>query len=176
MNMPVPPRRLFLAALRGFLPLFAVGALVVPVAAEETKAPETQYRMYDREIPKENLFDITFGSPPPLATERGILIIDAYLDVNGNQRRDPEDTDLVKEITCHVGELDYPVPAFIPGLAYNETHAVNCSGERFQPSLTEKDVFVERRGQVIRVDLPCRAAAVTKTSSTPPAPSVSRQP
>lgn len=156
--------------------LLLVGGAPGFVHSAEDPSQETRYRIYDREIPKESLFDITFGSPPPMATERGILIIDAYIDRNGNNKRDADDPNLEKEISCRIGEIDYPVPAFIPGLGYNDTYTVVCNGEQYQPDVREKSLFIEKRGQVIRVDLPCRPVSQEKTSGLEENGSVSRQP
>jgi len=135
------------------------GTALLAAEPEPSPQPATTYHKQLREMPRETLFDVTFGSPPPLVTERGILIIEAYHDLNANQQRDPEEPELTNQVSCRVGERDYQVPAFIPGLGYNETYTVACTGEAFQPHSSRPDVFIEKRGQIIRLELPCVAAA-----------------
>ena len=91
-----------------------------------------------------------------LPTERGILIIDAFEDLNRNGVQDPDEPILSDEISCTIDKIDYSVPAFIPGLDYNNRYKVRCSGERYMLYSPPKDVFVERRGHVIEVSLPCK--------------------
>jgi hypothetical protein len=106
-------------------------------------------------IEKENLLDLVFGSPPPMATERGILIIDAFHDLNGNGRRDADEGDLDEGVFCLVDDIEYAVPAFIPGLAYDGSYKVLCAGDRYRPTVSKENVFVRQRGQIITLDLPC---------------------
>lgn len=108
---------------------------------------------------KGNIFDLVFGSPPPLATQRGILLIDAYFDKNENGRRDPGEDDLNQEIFCLVDDIEYNVPAFIPGLSYRGSYKILCAGESYVPAIKREDLFIERRGQILRVDIPCRMVA-----------------
>jgi len=138
---------------------------VKPKADDPTKVP-AYYELRDLRPRDESIFDITFGSPPPLATERGILIIDAYNDLNNNQLQDANELSLVEEISCRLGEIDYRVPAFIPGLAYNDNYSIICSGHTYQPTQDQPDVLIEKRGQIIRLNIPCRTrlpAPVTPT-------------
>jgi len=146
--------------------LLATGGAASLLHAEDAGQAPT-YRRQLRELPRESLFDVTFGSPPPLVTERGILIIEAYLDLNDNSRRDSDEPELTDQLSCVVGERDYQVPAFIPGLDYNETYTVACQGKTFRPRSGQPDVFVEKRGQIIRLELPC--TAMEPDSTKPPA-------
>lgn len=129
---------------------------VVKTEVNEPAKVPGRYEITEERPGKESIFDITFGSPPPLATERGILIIDAYNDLNNNQLQDANELPLAEEITCRLGGIDYRVPAFIPGLAYNDSYSVTCSGQTYQPTKEQPEVFIEKRGQVIRLNIPCR--------------------
>jgi hypothetical protein len=131
------------------------GAAVNAEQGEATIVPG-RYEIREYRPKGESIFDITFGSPPPLATERGILIIDAFNDLNNNQRQDENELQLVEDISCRLGDIDYPVPAFIPGLAYNDSYSITCSGRNYQPTLQQPEVFIEKRGQIIRLNIPCR--------------------
>ncbi len=51
---------------------------------------------------------------------------------------------------------DYTIPAFIPGLKYEGNYKLSCQGASFQPALTQPDLFIARRGAIIRLDIPCR--------------------
>jgi hypothetical protein len=132
---------------------------------EPTKAPG-RYEIIEKRPGEESIFDITFGSPPPLATERGILIIDAYNDLNNNQLQDDNELPLAEEISCRLGGIDYRVPAFIPGLGYNDSYSVTCSGQTYQPTKEQPEVFIEKRGQVIRLNIPCRTLLAAPDNST----------
>jgi len=116
---------------------------------------------------KENIFNLVFGPAPPLATQKGILLINSFLDQNGNHIRDPEDIDLDREISCRIDGIEYAVPAFIPGLAYHGSYEVTCTGQRYKPYLPQEDLFIERRGQVVRVDIPCQPSEVDAVRVTP---------
>lgn len=132
-----------------------------PAVAGYVSAAETHTEFNVRkEIEKSgNIFDLVFGSAPPLATQRGILLIDAYFDKNDNGSRDPGEDGLNKEIFCLVDDIEYDVPAFIPGLAYRGSYKILCAGERYVPAIKKNELFIDRRGQILRVDIPCRLAA-----------------
>ena len=83
-------------------------------------------------------------------------MIDAYFDKNGNGRRDAGEEDLDREIFCLVDDIEYDVPAFIPGLAYRGSYKMLCAGERYAPAITKEELFIERHGQIVRIDIPCR--------------------
>jgi hypothetical protein len=105
---------------------------------------------------KGNIFNLFFGPPPPMATERGTLIIDAFEDKNGNGRKDDGETDIDKGISCSVDGIEYPLPAFIPGLTYDNSYDVLCQGGEFVPEIPKRNILIERRGQILRVALPCQ--------------------
>lgn len=154
---------LFVTLLFG-MPLIASAAVSADPA--ETTAAPGRYEIRDLRPKGESIFDITFGSPPPLATERGILIIDAFNDLNNNQRQDENELQLSEEITCHLGGIDYPVPAFIPGLGYNDTYNITCRGRIYQPTEQQPEIFIEKRGQIIRLNIPCRTQLAAPDATT----------
>lgn len=142
--------------------LFSLFAFcLLPAAAGNVSAAEThtEFNVRKDNEKKENIFNLFFGSAPPLATQRGILLIDAYFDKNENGRRDPGEKDLNQEIFCLVDDIEYNVPAFIPGLAHQGNYKILCAGDRYIPAFKREDLFIERRGQILRVDIPCRLAA-----------------
>lgn len=101
-----------------------------------------------------NILDLIFDTAPPLPTERGTIIIYAFHDENGNNRRDPGEPELIGKIRCTLNEITYQVPAFIPGLNLNDSHELECEGDGYLPLLIESMIFMEHRGQIIRIDLP----------------------
>ncbi|MDO3377540.1 hypothetical protein [Geoalkalibacter halelectricus] len=103
-----------------------------------------------------NILDLFFGPAPRLPTERGKLVIYAFHDANGNNRRDPGERELHDKIRCTVDEITYQVPALIPGLDLSAGYDIECEGDDYLPLLIESHVFIERRGQIIRIDLPCQ--------------------
>jgi len=152
------PRRL-----AGFLVLLVFSAVLASFRPG-TALAEEEFNLDRNRAPEENLLSLIFGSPPPMATERGILLIDAFLDDNGNGQRDPGEEDLAGKISCRLDGIDYTVPAFIPGLKYEGSYQLACSGASFEPDLTQPDLFVGQRGEIIRIDIPCRSLA----EATPP--------
>jgi hypothetical protein len=132
--------------------------LLPSASADRVSAAETHTEFNVREdIEKRgNIFDLVFGSPPPLATQRGILLIDSFFDKNDNGRRDDGENELHQEIFCLVDDIEYTVPAFIPGLDYRGNYKILCAGERYEPAIRREDLYIERRGQIVKVDIPCR--------------------
>lgn len=149
MCRPWRPHILFLV----FLCIFLSGRLAL--ASESTEAEVNLQKQRPVPEKEESILDLTFGSPPQLPTERGILIIDAFEDNNGDGRRDAGEKDIDNQVVCTLDGIDYQVPAFIPGLPYQETFELSCSSDLWQPRLEESQVFVSQRGQVIHLDLPC---------------------
>jgi len=145
------------------LPVVTVGLVSMATAAES----HTEFNLDQDMGRRGNILDLIFGTPPPIATERGLLLIDAFHDRNGNERRDPGEEDLDREIFCLVDGIEYDVPAFIPGLTFRGSYRMLCAGERFVPSLKKTDLFVEQRGQILRLDIPCRKSLL---SPAPPLP------
>jgi len=145
------------------LPLLAFLLLALPAGG--APATDEEYTLSHHRAPEENLLSLIFGSPPPLATQRGILLIDAFADLNGNGRRDPGEADLGGQLSCILDGIDYTVPAFIPGLKYEGSYQLVCQGASFQPALAQHDLFIAQRGEIIRLDLPCRKIS---ESAVPP--------
>ena len=152
----------FLAVLGCLLAL----AAPAPAAGATTSS---EYNLDRNRLPEENYLTLIFGSPPPLGTQRGILVIDAFSDLNGNGRRDPGETDLTGQLSCTLDGIDYTVPAFIPGLKYEGSYKLVCQGPSFQPDLPQRDLFIAQRGEIIRIDLPCRKIAQSATTPPPAA-------
>jgi hypothetical protein len=125
-----------------------------PVFAEGESHEE--FNIKDGSVKKENLFNLFFGHIPMMPTQRGTVIIEAFHDVNGNQRRDEGEEKLNKVISCIVDEVEYDLPAFIPGLDNGKNYTILFEGSHFQPVEAKRDVFIKKRGQIIRIDLPCR--------------------
>jgi hypothetical protein len=139
--------------------LFILGLL--PASAGRVSAADTHTEFNVRkDIEKKgNILELVFGAPPPLATQRGTLLIDSFFDKNDNGRRDAGEDDLRQEIVCLIDDIEYTVPAFIPGLAYRGSYKILCAGEVFEPAIKKENLLIERRGQIHRVDIPCRKAS-----------------
>ena len=132
--------------------LLAVPALAKPTSEE---APPETINIYDETPKKETILDLIFGSEAKLPTERGILIIDAFEDLNKNGVQDNTEPVLSNQVSCTIDKINYSVPAFIPGLNYNDRYTVRCSSESYSIYTPPKDIFIERRGHVIEISLPC---------------------
>lgn len=118
------------------------------------RAQDGEFQIEHRPKKRGNILDLIFDTAPPLPTERGTIIIYAFHDENGNNRRDPGEPDLVGKIRCTLNDITYQVPAFIPGLNLNDSHELECEGDNYLPLLMESMIFIEHRGQIIRIDLP----------------------
>ena len=131
--------------------------LAIPTVAKTTteEEPAENLDIHDETPKKETFLDLIFGSSTPLPTERGILIIDAFEDLNRNGIQDSDEQALLNEVSCQIDSIDYSIPAFIPGLDYNGRYKIRCSSESYSLYSPPRDVFIERRGHVIEVSLPC---------------------
>ncbi len=129
---------------------------VAPLAGAATDTAGEEFRLGHERHKRGNILDLLFGSAPPLPTERGKIIIYAFHDANGNNQRDPEERELHEKISCTLDEIAYLVPAYIPGLDLSAGYSLDCEGEEYLPLLMESQIFIERRGQIIRIDLPCQ--------------------
>lgn len=118
-----------------------------------------EFNIEGERVEKENILNLIFGSAPKMATERGILIIDAFFDRNGNGEKDRSEETLDREIVCQMDDIEYTVPAFIPGLAYDGSYQILCAGNRFRPTAGSNNIFIKQRGQVIKLNLPCEEAS-----------------
>jgi len=158
-------RLAIMRAMKTTAPLFALLCtllLAAPALAVDEPPADSRTEQLDiREDAgrKETVLDLVFGTTPAPPTEHGTLIVDAFDDKNGDGKRDDNEPALQKEIVCTVDKIDYPVPAFIPGLDYNGRYEVRCRGERYRPAVTDSTIFIERRGAVIEIDLPCQPVA-----------------
>ena len=141
-----------------FLATLLVLSSVSSSFSQEKTKPE-EFGIKERPVRKETVLDLIFGSAPALSTERGILVIDAFEDLNANGQKDETEPELRNEIICNIDKIDYAVPAFIPGLDYNNRYEVRCSGERYYPTMPDKEILIEHRGHVIEIALPCRKTA-----------------
>lgn len=145
-----------------FLPgVFLASILLSGVDGSAASAAETheEFNIKGGAVKKENLFNLFFGHVPMMPTQRGTVIIEAYHDRNDNQRRDEGEEKLDKAITCILDEVEYSIPAFIPGLENGMNYTILFEGGRFQPVVAQKDIFIKKRGQIIRIELPCREDA-----------------
>ena len=132
-------------------------ALATPATAKPTSAeePPENLNIHDETPKKETILDLIFGSDKAMPTERGILIIDAFEDLNRNGIQDSDEPLVINEISCKIDKIDYSIPAFIPGLDYNGRYKVRCTSDNYFLYSPPKDVFIERRGHVIEISLPC---------------------
>jgi hypothetical protein len=140
--------------------ILVIALLFTSVAAASAKpsndeAPPEKLDLRDETLQKETILDLIFGSEARLPTERGILIIDAFEDLNINGVKDGTEPALSDQIFCTIDKIIYSVPAFIPGLSYNSRYTVRCSSENYSLYSPPEDVFIERRGHVIEISLPC---------------------
>lgn len=147
-----------------FFLLFSILLLlscIVPVFSIQAETFTKEKRTQDEEKKRKgDFFNMIFGPVPSMPTERGLLLINAFHDENGNQAKDPEEKELRNEIVCRVDGIQYRIPAFIPALKLHENYRVECGTEEnsmeFFPEMENTELFVQRRGQVISIELPCR--------------------
>lgn len=149
--------RIAKSTLSVFLVLALLFASIATASAKPTgdEAPAEKLELRDETLQKETILDLIFGTEARLPTERGILIIDAFEDLNINGVQDGTEPTLTDQIFCTVDKIIYSVPAFIPGLSYNDRYTVRCSSENYSLYSPPEDVFIERRGHVIEISLPC---------------------
>lgn len=83
------------------------------------------------------------------------MLIEAFHDLNNNGTLDTGESEILNDVKCTVGDYDFKIPAFIPGLTYNETYRIACTGTQFEPELPKDAIFIERRGEIYRLVLPC---------------------
>ena len=145
--------------------LLLIFLTVAALPARGAEKVHQEFKLDQKPGTKGNIFNLFFGSPPPMPTDRGTLIIDAFLDRNGNKKRDIGERVLQKEISCRVDGIDYPVPAFIPGLKYNGSYQVDCTGSRYHPLRQTRDILIGERGQIIEIDLACKRTLQPKSES-----------
>ncbi|MDD2558908.1 MAG: hypothetical protein RBR43_03035 [Desulfuromonadaceae bacterium] len=103
-----------------------------------------------------NILNIVLGRSPERSTERGTLVMEAFHDVNGDGIHNEGEELLRDEISCIVDEVNYVLPAFIPGLDYNARYSIKCRGkQKYEPTAVTKNVLVARRGTIISISIPC---------------------
>lgn len=153
-----------------FPPVLALLALLLSGVATAEEKTHTGFNLEERVRKRGNILDIIFGTPPPMPTERGKVIIHAFHDRNGNGERDPGEERLRKGLSCTVDGMTYSLPAFVPGLRLDRRFEVACSGGAFEPQLSEKNVFFERRGEIVRLEVPCVARGTPEEATDPAQP------
>jgi hypothetical protein len=124
-----------------------------PVWADQS---ETEFNIKNEGLKKDNIFNLFFGGAPLMPTENGIVIIDAFLDLNNNQLWDTGEKPLDKVVICVLDDIEYPVPAFIPGLENGANYSLKCMSSEYEPTVKQKSVFIKKRGEIIKIDVPCR--------------------
>ncbi|MCD6526469.1 MAG: hypothetical protein J7K75_05730 [Desulfuromonas sp.] len=138
-------------------PLWATEPAQPPAENNEAESFERSRRPAEK---KGNILNIILDKAPELSTERGTLIIEAFLDNNSNSLWDDDEQSLKGQVSCVLDDIDYPIPAFIPALDYNARYKLSCQGNNhYQPTLSQKNVLVARRGQIIKLSIPCRSLA-----------------
>lgn len=144
-----------LALVRILLSILLLCFILVPSSGWTAKSSE-EFNVEGGAVKKENLFNLFFGGAPLMPTQHGTVIVEAYYDKNDNKLRDVGEESLDQAVICIVEEIVYPIPAFIPGLDNGMNYTILFEGEGFQPSIKQKNVFIKKRGQIIRIDVPCR--------------------
>ena len=164
-------RMLMISVAAAALLVFTGDVWAAPVTRSERMIRRQKPAQNERRRPG-NLYETFLGKAPRMPTERGLLIIYAFHDRNDNQKRDPGEEPLRREIVCTVDGIGYLVPAFIPGLALNHGYDVKCvpypGSGRFEPRNPEEDIFVVRRGQVFEMSIPCRPLSASSPRKVSP--------
>jgi len=145
--------------------LIALTALIIYPSACKAEADET----FSKEKPPqegESVLDAVFGSAPPLPTQHGLLIIKAYNDDNNNRKRDKGESELTGDLFCLVDDVEYSVPAFIPGLEPGTPYPVLCAGEQFTPSKSKETVLFRYKGEIITLLIAGTPVEEDSTQST----------
>lgn len=103
-----------------------------------------------------NILNIVLGRSPERSTERGTLVMEAFHDANGDGIYTEGEELLRDEISCIVDEVNYVLPAFVPGLDYNARYSIKCQGKKnYEPTNVTKNVLIARRGAIITISIPC---------------------
>lgn len=128
---------------------------------------EAEFNIKNEGLKKDNIFNLFFGGAPLMPTENGIVIIDAYLDLNNNQLWDTGEKPLDKAVICVLDDIEYPVPAFIPGLENGANYSLKCMSSEYEPTVKQKNIFIKKRGEIIKIDVPCRLPDSRTTRHAP---------
>ncbi|MDY0211814.1 MAG: hypothetical protein RBR06_02270 [Desulfuromonadaceae bacterium] len=103
-----------------------------------------------------NILNIVLGRSSERSTERGTLVMEAFHDANGDGIHNEGEELLRNEISCIVDNVNYVLPAFVPGLDYNARYSIKCRGkQKYEPTAVTKNVLVARRGAIIAISIPC---------------------
>ena len=129
--------------------------LFIPTTVFSASDEAEKFGIKEQPVRKETVLDLIFGSTPEMPTERGILVIDAFEDLNNDGLQDEDEPELRNKIVCKIDKIDYSIPAFIPGLDYNNRYEIRCSGEQYYPTMPDKEILIEHRGHIIEIKLPC---------------------
>lgn len=148
-------RCLWLAVLMCLLGLMWGSAPIAVQAAETETELELKPETPPEERDKGNIFNYFFQGIPDMSTERGMLMVDAYWDRNGNSRQDKNESYIKNDIVCRLDNQDYPIPALIPALEYGRQYNLKCRGQQFTPKQKTHRIFIERRGQIINLKIAC---------------------
>ncbi len=143
------------ALVRALLQVLLLALFLVPSSSWSAKSSE-EFNVEGGAVKKGNLFNLFLGGAPLMPTQHGTVIVEAYHDKNDNQLRDVGEESLDQVVVCIVEEIVYLIPAFIPGLDNGMNYTFLFEGDGFQPSIKQKEVFIKKRGQIIRIDVPCR--------------------
>ena len=106
-----------------------------------------EFNIKNEGVKKDNIFNLFFGGAPLMPTENGTVIIDAYLDLNDNQLWDTGEKPLDKVVICVLDDIEYPVPAFIPGLENGTNYSLKCKSSEYEPSMKQKNIFIKKKGR-----------------------------
>ncbi len=147
----IPFRRFFPALVLVQIVLMASWFAAAGYCSSETS---TEFGVEGRAVKRDNIFNLFFGGAPMMPTRHGTVIVEAFHDRNNNQVRDPDEETLDGQIFCIVNGITYVVPAFIPGLENGLNYTFHFEGENYQPTIPRKDVFIRKRGQIIRIEIP----------------------
>ncbi len=150
----ITSRRYPAALARVLLQVILLALLLAPSGVRAAESSE-EFNVEGNAVKKGNVFNWFFGAAPLMPTQHGTVIVEAYHDKNDNQLRDVGEESIDQAVVCIVEEIVYQVPAFIPGLNNGMNYTFLFEGEGFQPSIKKKDVFIKKRGQIIRIDIPC---------------------
>lgn len=124
-----------------------------------------EFNIKNEGVKKDNIFNLFFGGAPLMPTENGTVIIDAYLDENDNHQWDSGEKPLEKAVLCILDDIEYPVPAFIPGLENGTNYSLKCTSAEYEASLKQKSIFIKKRGEIIKIDVPCRVPVSRKMNN-----------
>lgn len=157
----------FILSLAMFILSVALVDLSCGVSSAWADEAGAEFNIKNEGVKKDNIFNLFFGGAPLMPTDNGTVIIDAYLDLNDNQLWDTGEKPLDKVVICVLDDIEYPVPAFIPGLENGTNYSLKCMSSEYEPSMKHKNIFIKKRGEIIKIDVPCRLPASRTAMQTP---------